>query len=241
MFILPSRTCQHHFVKILEASWNSSKAIKQALNPCLSSPTFSRCTLITTSDQSYTNNGFFKLIMFLFRPEAMKYVDVRCQNSLSPCITCVQHSHAAKRMLPGLPDRNKKLLPNSLQKKAKLAKIPKRLEMVASLPKRYIFALQISRSKVFYLLFYILSESQDFFNILQTFLHNQFQHFASILYLIRMAQYHASTFEIFTLWFVFMNFQMIRKPKNSKSAYNYAIKTDKCTGHWLHFAKPKIL
>jgi len=40
--------------------------------------------------------------MLLFAQEAMKYVAIRLQNSLSPCITCVQHSHAAKRLLPNL-------------------------------------------------------------------------------------------------------------------------------------------
>jgi len=52
----------------------------------------------------------------------MKYVTIRYQNSLSPCITCIQHSDAVKRLLPGLPDRKKKLSPNSLQKIAELSK-----------------------------------------------------------------------------------------------------------------------
>jgi len=40
--------------------------------------------------------NFFKLIMLLFAQEAIKYVAIRYRNSLSPCITCVQHSHAEK-------------------------------------------------------------------------------------------------------------------------------------------------
>jgi len=60
--------------------------------------------------------------MLLFAQEAMKYVAIRNQNSLPPCITSVQHSHAAKRLLRGLPDRKKKLSPNSLQKIAKISK-----------------------------------------------------------------------------------------------------------------------
>jgi len=114
-------------------------------------------------------------------------VAIRYQNTLSPGITCVQHSHAAKRLLPGLPDRKKKLLPNSIQKIAKLAKIPKRLEMLASLPKHYIVHCKsvVQRSCIFFFVFY---QKNKFFNILQIFLHSQFQHFANILYLIRIAQ-----------------------------------------------------
>jgi len=51
--------------------------------------------IIGTSVQSHTNNGFFKLIMLLFTQEAIQYVAIRYQNSLSPCITCVQHTHDA--------------------------------------------------------------------------------------------------------------------------------------------------
>jgi len=37
--------------------------------------------------------------MLRFAQEAMKYVTILYQNSMSPCITCVQHSHAAKRLI----------------------------------------------------------------------------------------------------------------------------------------------
>jgi len=67
---------------------------------------------------------------------------------------------AACRLLgPGLPDRNKKLSQNLLQKIAKFIKFATLLEMVASLPKHLILSLEISRLKLFHLSPCILPES----------------------------------------------------------------------------------
>jgi len=80
-----------------------SKAIKHSFNKSFvvfSDFSRERSSTFRTSVQSHTNNGFFKLIMLLFTQEAIKYVAIRYQNSLYPCITCVHHSHAAKRLLP---------------------------------------------------------------------------------------------------------------------------------------------
>jgi len=67
-------------------------------------------------------------------------VAIRYQNSLTSSITCVQYSHAAKRLLPGLPVTNEKLSSNSLSKNSQTQqKVAKYLEMAESLQKHYLF------------------------------------------------------------------------------------------------------
>jgi len=72
-------------------------------NPCFFLLTFSRWTstrINRASVQSHTSSGFFTIIMFLFTKQAIKRRGYPLSElSLSPCITCVQHSHAAKRLL----------------------------------------------------------------------------------------------------------------------------------------------
>ena len=122
----------------------------------------------------------------------------------------------------GLPDKNKKLLPNSLQKLAKLSKNSPNFWKWLHLYQNIVFFIgnQLFKALLSFALYF--TRKHIGISILQIYLNNQFRHFAKIYK--RSVQYHTSTFKTFTLSFDVMNFQTTSTLRNSKSSYEYVTK-----------------